>query len=100
MKVKILEERHNPFMKRKELAVHIDHDSEPTPSMQALAAFLAKDLNINEDKIEILNIYSARGAAHARSQVHVWDEKKPEKKQKKKKEKAESKKAETKKETK
>jgi ribosomal protein S24E len=84
VKIKVLEEKHNPFLKRKELLVYIDHESEPTPSMKALEQFLIKDLSTTAEKLEILNIYSARGAANAKSQVHVWDDKKPEKKVKKK----------------
>jgi ribosomal protein S24E len=85
MKMKILEEKHNPFLKRKELLVHIDHDGEATPSMRALEHFLAKTLNVDSEKMEILNIYSARGAAIAKSQVRIWNEMKPKKERRKEK---------------
>lgn len=103
MKVKIEKEKHNPFLKRKELLVHIDHEGEATPSMEVLEQFLIRETKADPEKIEVLNIYSAKGAAVAKSQVHIWEEKKVVKKKKKHKEepkKAETKPAEKKKEEK
>jgi ribosomal protein S24E len=75
MKVKIVERKHNPLMKREELDVHIDHTGASSPSKAALQEFLAKDLGKESNKIEIRDIYTAKGAPTAKSRVFIWEDK-------------------------
>jgi len=102
MKIKIVDEKQNPFLKRKELLIEIDHEGEATPSFDALQQFIIRETKEDPQKVEILNIYSSKGAAIAKSQVHIWEEKKIINKKKVKKEKKpkEEKAAEPKKEEK
>lgn len=75
MKVKIVERKQNPLLKREELDVHIDHAGNSSPSKAALCEFLAKDLGKDAGKIEIRDIYTAKGAPTAKSRVFIWEDK-------------------------
>ena len=100
MKIEIAEDKKNPFLKRRELLVKIDHEGEATPSFNALEQFIIKQTKADPEKLEILDIYSAKGAATAKSRVHIWDEKKIEKKKPKEEKKEEEPKKEEKQEAK
>lgn len=76
MKVKIVEKKHNPLLKREELLLHLDHDGASSPSKAALCEFLAKDLGKDAGSIEIRDIYTAKGAPNAKSHVFIWENKK------------------------
>lgn len=99
MKVEIAKEENNAYLKRKELDVRIDHIGEPTPTKAALQQLLAKQLNKAVEHIDIVNIFSDKGRALAKSKIYVWEEAKAQdlsKVVKKKETKAEEKPAETK----
>lgn len=98
MKFEIAKEENNAYLKRKELDIRIDHIGEPTPTKAALQQLLAKQLKKAVEHIEILNIFSDKGRALAKSKVYVWDEAKAQDLSKvvKKKAEAEEKPAETK----
>ena|SRR3989344_8654438 len=83
MKISITKEKQNPFMKRKEMEISIEHTGEATPALNALEAILEKELNEQKEKIDIRNIFSDKGKPFSKSKVFVWDDKKPEKKAKK-----------------
>ncbi len=74
MKMNIASERHNPYMRRKELLLTIEHDAESTPNKAAVLELLAKQLSIEKEKIEIIDIISETGMAKSRSSVFVWEE--------------------------
>ncbi len=75
MKLDIVSERYNPFLKRNELVVDIEHPEEPTPSNAQLIELLTKHINKEKECIEIVRISSGRGLAKSKASVFVWDEK-------------------------
>lgn len=76
MKTEIVQDRYNPFLKRKELVIDIENPEEPTPSKAQLQHLLAKEVNKDVENIEILDIFSGHGIPRSKARVFVWDEKK------------------------
>ena len=91
MKIDIESEKHNPFMKRKEIIVSIDNPEEATPSKAKIAEFVVKHSGKEIDHVEIVKIASGRGMANAKATVFVWDEKPVVRVKKKEEKKAEAK---------
>ncbi len=77
MKFSIIKESYNPFLKRKEIEIDLDHTSESTPSKAALEVVVAKELGVNVENIDIKNIFSRTGSSTARSKIFVLDIAKP-----------------------
>lgn len=98
MKVNIVNERHNPFLKRKEIAVRIEHENEPTPTKDALQQYLAKELKTDAGKIEVRGIFTEAGLPESNAKIFAWEEKvvKKAEAKKEKEEKQEKKEQETK----
>lgn len=76
MKIEIKNQKDNPFLKRKELDVLIDHSGEPTPAKAAVQRLMAKELGKGVENVEIKNIFSIFGQQRSKSKIFVWDEKK------------------------
>ena len=74
MKTEISNEKENPYLKRKELSIIIDHADAPTPSTAALQQLLAKELNSQPEKVDVRNIYTNRGRQVSKAKVFVWEE--------------------------
>ena len=107
MKMNVIKERVNPYMKRKELLLDIEHEAESTPNKAAVQELLARQISADKEKIEIIDIVSEKGIAKSKSTVFIWQEmpvrkvkkaEKAEAKEEKKQEKAETPKKEAKKE--
>ena len=75
MKTTIKDQKDNPFLKRKEMLVEIDHSSSSTPSKAALQQLIAKELKETVEKIDVRSIYSGHGLARAEARIFVWKEK-------------------------
>ena len=76
MKNTIKDQKDNPFLKRKEMLVEIDHHSAATPSKASLQHLISKELKETVEKVDIRSIYSGHGLAKAEAKVFVWHEKK------------------------
>lgn len=61
MKVEINKRDDNPFLERKELEGTIEHSGAATPSAESLKEYLAKELNVDSDSIEIDKIFTIHG---------------------------------------
>lgn len=72
----ISKEKKNPFLKRTELTIDIDHAEQPTPSKAAVQQHVSKEKGKDVTSIEVVDIYSESGKGKARSSVMIWDEKK------------------------
>jgi len=70
----IVSEKHNPFLKRKEIMLSIEHSAESTPSKAAVQELLAKQLSADKEKIEIIDIISETGLPRSRLFVYLWEE--------------------------
>lgn len=76
MKIEIIKEKDNAFLKRKEFSVKIEHEKASTPSKASLQQLFSKQFNHSVDSIEIINIFSDHGFSHSLARIFVWSEKK------------------------
>ncbi|MFC2143488.1 hypothetical protein ACFLQN_03750 [Candidatus Aenigmatarchaeota archaeon] len=76
MKIKILNEKENPFMKRKDLEIEIDHEKGATPTKSEIQQEIAKTTKADVTNVDVRNIFSYKGMAKSKSKVYVWTEKK------------------------
>jgi len=53
MQLEVLQRKENPLLKRVEVTFKATHKAEPTPTRDALRAFLAKELNATKDIVVI-----------------------------------------------
>ena len=75
MKIDIIDEKYNPFMKRKELVINIETPEESTPARAQLIELLTKHIDKQADYIEVTKILSSHGLPKAKAWIFVWDEK-------------------------
>ena len=76
MKVEIVKEKQNPFLKRLEIVVAIDHTKETTPKKMELQQWISKEKKKDVTSVEIIDIVSESGKPIATANVYIWDEKK------------------------
>jgi ribosomal protein S24E len=76
MKFKIVEEKENPMLKRKEIVMSLDYEGGSTPSKADLQKLLSEQLNANIESVEISKIMSEIGRTRGMSWVKIWQEKK------------------------
>lgn len=75
MEVKILEEKENPFFKRKELKIQIKHENSATPSKAELAKQLAEKNSVDVSQVVIDYIFTKKGLAESFAKVKILKEK-------------------------
>jgi len=73
MEIKILQEKNNQLLKRKELLLLIDHKDRATPSREELSNELSKMFNVPKEKIVIDYILSVRGDQKAKAKIKVYE---------------------------
>ena len=74
MKMNVIKERVNPYMKRREIVLDIEHEAESTPNKAAVQELLARQISADREKIEIIDIVSEKGIAKSKSTVFIWQE--------------------------
>ncbi len=73
MEIEIVEEKENPFLKRKELKLVLKHPNLPTPSKQELKKELASKFSLSEEQIQIDYIFSKKGLCESFSKVKIFE---------------------------
>jgi len=94
MKIDVIDKKENPFLKRADLILTVDHAGKATPKKDELAKMIADKLKSVPEKVEIVYIFTESGLSKSKVKARVWKEKVPVKKVKK--EKVEKPKEETK----
>jgi len=61
MEIVIIEEKENPFFKRKDLKIRIKHLGSPTPSKADIIKELASKYDVDQPQVQIDYIFSQRG---------------------------------------
>ena len=83
MEIVIIEEKENPFFKRKDLKIRIKHPASPTPSKTNIAKELAAKYDVDQSQVQIDYIFSQRGLGESFVSCKILQEKpkemKPEK---------------------
>jgi len=87
MKIDIIEKRENPFLKRTDLMLMVDHKGQATPKREDLDKEIAKQFKSVPEKVEIVYIFSEAGLTKSKVKARIWKEKIVEKKKRKTKEK-------------
>lgn len=122
MDVKVLEERDNPFLDRKELKIELVHPGEATPPKNKLIEEIASKYKVDKDHIVVDYVFTKKGMSSSIAKAKIYKKKpkikkkiekdkevtkpeakkeeKPKAEEKPKKQKVEEKKAEEKKEVK
>jgi ribosomal protein S24E len=83
MKLDVVEKKENPFLKRTDLILTVDHKGQATPKAEDLEKSIAEQFKSVPEKVEIVYIFSEVGLAKAKVKARVWKEKTIEKKKKK-----------------
>jgi ribosomal protein S24E len=76
MRHSTISEKENPYMRRKEIVLKLDHPEAPTPANAGLQQHLAKEWKVEPEQVEIRHIYSQVGRQHSKAHVFLWQEKK------------------------
>lgn len=76
MQVKIIEEKENPFFKRKEYLISLKHEKEATPSRNQLMEELKKIFKVDEKQIEIDYILGKKGISESIAKVKIYSSEK------------------------
>ena len=96
MKMDVIEKKDNPFLKRTDLMLMVDHKGQATPKREDLEKDIAKQFKSVPEKVEIVYIFSGVGLTKSKVKARVWKEKVVEKKVRKSKEEVKEKKEKTK----
>ena len=78
MNFNVIQEKHNPALKRKEITIEMDFGSGATPSRADLQQVLAKDLKTDAEHVEITKITTENGICRGKAWIKLRDEKKVE----------------------
>ena len=84
MEMEVIEKKENPFLKRTELLLMVDHKGKPTPKKEDLEKSIADQFKSIPEKVEIIYIFSKAGLTKSEIKARVWEEKIIEKKNQKK----------------
>lgn len=75
MQITTIEEKENPFFKRKELMLLLKHDSTSTPAKAELVKMIASQQGVDESQIIIDYIFTKKGISESLAKVKVLKEK-------------------------
>ena len=75
MEIAIIEEKENPFFKRKDLKVRIRHLGSPTPSKADIVKELASKYDVDVSQVQIDYIFSKRGLGESFVNCKILQEK-------------------------
>ncbi len=70
---KIVEDRRNSLLSRRELMIEVWHIGLPTPSRLEIRQKIAEMLGVEIDRVFIRHIYTEFGWGRSRVEVHVYD---------------------------
>ncbi len=81
MEIAIVNEKENPFLKRKEVNLILKHQASSTPSKSELIKTLASNNSVDEAQVVIDYIFTKKGIAESLAKVKILKEKPKETKQ-------------------
>ena len=80
MDMKIVKEVDNPFFKRKDLIIEIDHKNEATPKIDDIKNTLVGRYNVDITQVVVDYVMSKTGMSKSTVKAKILNEKPPEKK--------------------
>lgn len=75
MEIVIIEEKENPFFKRKDLKVRIKHSGSPTPSKTDITKELSAKYEVDQSQVAIDYVFSKRGLGESFVSCKILQEK-------------------------
>jgi len=72
MKLKVIEEKDNPVLQRKELKIEVDYEGGPTPKLEEVASAVAKERGAEPSLVEVSKLFSATGRTKGLAFVKIW----------------------------
>jgi len=69
----IVEERHNPLIKRMEVTIKVVHIGKSTPSRGLIRLSVAKYYNVDVDRVFVREIATEYGIGVSTVHVHIYD---------------------------
>jgi len=72
MEIKIISEKDNFLLKRKEIIAEVEYGNRATPSRNEVLEEIAKKFNVNKNKIEIDYIFSSAGKHLAKVKFKIY----------------------------
>ena len=75
MKLEIIEEKHNPVLKRKSIIINIDYGGSATISKADLQKKIAMEMKAEPNRVEIKKIFSNFGKSMGKAWINIWEEK-------------------------
>ena len=76
MNIRVVHEKHNPLLKRKDLIVSLDYDGKSTISKAELQKMISEQFKANVESVEITKILSEMGLSQGKAWIKIWEEKK------------------------
>lgn len=86
MQIIVVDEKENPFFKRKEFVLLLKHDATSTPSKAELVKELATTNKVDESQVVIDYVFTKKGISESMAKVKILKEKPPVKEEPKKQE--------------
>ena len=74
MDFKIKQDTYNPLLKRKEVSLEVDHESQGTPSRVDLRKAVASKYNTKTENVYIVDVETGTGTQNALCSVEVYDD--------------------------
>ncbi len=75
MEFKIISEKQNPVMKRRELLAELKYNG-VTPSKAHVQEHVAAKLSVNQENVEVSKILSEHGKPAGKAWIKIWEQKK------------------------
>lgn len=75
MEFKIISERQNPVMRRRELLAEIKYDK-VTPSKAHIQEHVAAKLSVDAESVEVAKILSEHGKPEGKAWINIWESRK------------------------
>jgi len=77
MKIDVIEQKKNPFLKRTDLMLMIDHTGSATPKEEELKKEIAQKFKSGPDHVEVVYIFTQAGIAKSKVKSRIWVGKAP-----------------------
>ncbi|MGP8070671.1 MAG: 30S ribosomal protein S24e [Candidatus Bathyarchaeia archaeon] len=74
MDFKVKQDTYNPLLKRKEVSVEVEHESQGTPSRLDLRKAVASKYNTKTENVYVIDVESKTGTQNALCSVEVYDD--------------------------
>lgn len=75
MEFKIISEKQNPVMKRREILVELKY-KDVTPSKAHIQEHAAAKLSVSPESVEVVKILSEHGKPAGKAWIKIWEQKK------------------------